>query len=132
MLANDNDIEGSALTAALGTKVGHGLLTLNANGSFTYTPTTGYLGADSFTYRASDSAAQSGLVTVTLTVASPTPMVSANFNTNADSFVYADNTFRGATQSNYASGGRVASGGFTGGALQVLLGGVNNTPITGI
>ena len=32
----------------------HGALSLNANGSFTYTPTTGYLGPDSFTYKASD------------------------------------------------------------------------------
>ena len=29
-------------------------LTLNATGSFTYTPAAGYTGADSFTYAASD------------------------------------------------------------------------------
>ena len=32
----------------------HGTLTLNANGSFTYTPAANFNGSDSFTYRASD------------------------------------------------------------------------------
>jgi hypothetical protein len=32
------------------TSPAHGALTFNSDGSFTYTPTTGYLGADSFTY----------------------------------------------------------------------------------
>ena len=132
VLSNDGDIDGPSLSAVLGTTVAHGSLTLNADGSIAYTPTAGYTGSDSFTYRASDGVAQSGLVTVGLTVTAPAPVFSANFNTNADSFTYADNTFRGATQSNYASGTRVASGGFTGGALRVLLGGVNNTLISGI
>lgn len=37
----------------------HGTLSMNANGSFTYTPTPGYVGADSFTY-AADNGAWSG------------------------------------------------------------------------
>jgi len=43
-------------------------VTLNANGSFTYTPVSNYFGADSFTYRASDGIANSGMVTVNVTV----------------------------------------------------------------
>src|SRR5207245_4561965 len=68
VLANDTDVEGSALTAVLGTGPAHGVLTLNANGSFTYTPASNYNGPDSFTYRASDGSLSSALATVTLTV----------------------------------------------------------------
>ena len=54
VLANDTDVDGNPLTAALVTGPAHGTLALNANGSFTYTPTANYNGADSFTYTASD------------------------------------------------------------------------------
>ena len=46
----------------------HGTLTLNPNGSFTYTPVANYAGPDSFTYRASDGTAQSPAATVTLAI----------------------------------------------------------------
>jgi hypothetical protein len=52
----------------------HGTLALAANGGFTYTPTAGYAGADTFTYRASDGTYQSPAATVTLTV-TPTACV---------------------------------------------------------
>ena len=57
VLANDSDADGNPLTAVLGSGPSHGTLTLNANGSFTYTPTADYNGPDSFTYRASDGTA---------------------------------------------------------------------------
>jgi VCBS repeat-containing protein len=69
VLANDTDVEGATLTAILGTQPQHGTITLNANGSFTYTPTTGYTGPDSFTYKAKDATTESAAVTVSLTVA---------------------------------------------------------------
>jgi hypothetical protein len=43
-------------------------LTLNADGSFSYTPGTNFNGTDSFTYRANDGTMSSGLATVTITV----------------------------------------------------------------
>ncbi len=43
-------------------------LTLDANGGFTYTPTNGYNGPDSFTYKANDGTEDSNTVTVSLTV----------------------------------------------------------------
>ena len=46
----------------------HGNVTLNPNGSFTYTPDAGYDGPDSFTYRASDGSLDSNEATVTITV----------------------------------------------------------------
>jgi VCBS repeat-containing protein len=71
VLANDIDNNGLTLTAALVQNGGprHGTLTLNADGSFTYTPTQGYVGSDSFTYVASDSLGSSAPTTVTLNVA---------------------------------------------------------------
>ena len=51
-----------------------GSVTLNANGSFTYTPAIGFTGTASFTYKASDGTAQSNAATVSITVqATSTP-----------------------------------------------------------
>ncbi len=68
VLANDTDADSDPLTAALVTDVSHGALTLNANGSFTYTPSSGYSGADSFTYKANDGGLDSNVVTVSIGV----------------------------------------------------------------
>ena len=43
----------------------HGTLTLNADGSFTYTPAANYNGTDSFTYKANDGTLDSNVATVT-------------------------------------------------------------------
>jgi VCBS repeat-containing protein len=70
VLANDTDANGDALTAVLQQGPQHGTLTLNADGSFTYTGAANYNGADSFTYVAQDGGgATSGAATVNLTVA---------------------------------------------------------------
>jgi VCBS repeat-containing protein len=72
VLANDSDPEGHALTAVVATQPTHGTLTLGSDGSFTYTPTSGFNGTDTFTYRASDGVNQSAPATVTITVGTPT------------------------------------------------------------
>src|SRR5207249_7806342 len=69
VLANDTDIDGDALTAAVVSGPTHGTLTLNANGSLTYTPAANYNGADSFSYRANDGSATSNVATVASTIA---------------------------------------------------------------
>src|SRR5207247_2385177 len=46
----------------------HGALTLNANGSFTYTPAANFNGSDSFTYKANDGLLDSNMATVALTI----------------------------------------------------------------
>jgi hypothetical protein len=133
VLANDSDVDSAPLTAVLAAAPASGVLTLAANGSFTYTPAPGFSGPASFTYRASDGAAVSGIATVNLQVQPPPPPVvifTANFDSGQNSFTYIDNAFRGATQSSYASGSRISSGGFSGGALRVYVGGVNNNTIT--
>jgi hypothetical protein len=64
VLANDQDADGDPLSAILVTQPAHGTLTFRADGSFTYIPGTGYLGADSFTYKASDGRLDSNVATV--------------------------------------------------------------------
>ena len=68
VLANDTDADGNTLTAAVVTSVTHGSLTLSANGGFSYAPTAGYSGPDSFTYKANDGTIDSNTATVSLTV----------------------------------------------------------------
>ena len=68
VLTNDTDFENSPLTAVLGTGPTHGVLLLNTNGGFTYTPALNYSGPDSFTYKANDGATNSNTATVSLTV----------------------------------------------------------------
>ena len=68
VLTNDTDADSDTLTAVLVDNVAHGALTLNSNGSFTYTPTANYHGTDTFTYKAYDGTEYSAIVAVTLTV----------------------------------------------------------------
>jgi VCBS repeat-containing protein len=68
VLGNDADPDGDPLTAVQVTGPGHGSLTLNANGSFSYTPAADYTGSDSFSYRASDGTLTSNVATVAISV----------------------------------------------------------------
>ena len=68
VLGNDSDPDGNTITAQLVSSPSHGTLVLNSNGSFTYTPASGYTGSDSFSYRASDGSLVSSSATVSLTV----------------------------------------------------------------
>lgn len=69
VLGNDADADDDPLTAVLVAGPANGTLTLNADGSFSYTPKANFNGTESFTYRASDGNAQSAAATVTITVA---------------------------------------------------------------
>ncbi|HET6425430.1 MAG TPA: cadherin domain-containing protein, partial [Planctomycetaceae bacterium] len=68
VLTNDTDVEGHALIAALNTQPQHGSVTLNPNGTFTYTPAANYNGSDFFTYVITDGLETSYPATVSLTV----------------------------------------------------------------
>lgn len=58
VLQNDFDDNIPGLNVTAHTNPTHGAVTINANGSFTYTPTNGYSGDDSFKYTIMDSDAQ--------------------------------------------------------------------------
>ncbi|MGQ0844337.1 MAG: Ig-like domain-containing protein [Sporichthyaceae bacterium] len=68
VLGNDSDPDGDQLTAALVTGPGNGTVTLNPDGSFTYTPDVNFNGADSFTYTASDGTLTSPVTDVGIAV----------------------------------------------------------------
>ncbi|MBL8574047.1 MAG: DUF4347 domain-containing protein, partial [Hyphomicrobiaceae bacterium] len=82
---NDSDPDGNPLTFALATGPAHGSVTLNPNGTFTYTPNGGYAGSDSFTYTADDGNGGTDTATVTITIAGAPvagdDAVSTSFNT---------------------------------------------------
>jgi VCBS repeat-containing protein len=68
VLANDDDPDNNTLSAQLYSGPAHGMLALNTDGSFVYTPFAGYSGADSFRYVASDGSLDSTPATVSLNV----------------------------------------------------------------
>jgi hypothetical protein len=61
-------VDGDPLAAVLVSGPSNGTLTLNADGSFTYTPTANFDGTVSFSYRVTDGSALSGVVVVTIDV----------------------------------------------------------------
>ncbi|MBI4260690.1 MAG: tandem-95 repeat protein [Actinobacteria bacterium] len=69
VLANDSDPDDdhATLVASLVTDVENGVLALEADGSFTYTPAPDYNGEDTFTYEVSDGTTAVG-ATVTITI----------------------------------------------------------------
>jgi len=72
VLSNDAGY-GNTLTALLTASPAHGTVTLNSNGSFTYTPEAGYTGPDAFSYKALNGDIASDATSVELLVAAPAP-----------------------------------------------------------
>ena len=70
VLANDIDLDSPlSLKATVLQPPAHGTLSLNANGSFIYTPASGFSGSDVFTYTASDvDPSRTSSATVSITV----------------------------------------------------------------
>jgi VCBS repeat-containing protein len=88
VLGNDTDTDGDTLTASVVSDPSHGSLTLNLDGSFSYTPAANFNGSDLFTYKSNDGQADSNVATVSLTVASvndaPTVSVAAGGSCGGD------------------------------------------------
>lgn len=68
ILANDTDADGDPLASALIAGAQHGNVNVAGNGSFTYVPTTNYVGPDQFTYKACDPGGKCDTATVFITV----------------------------------------------------------------
>ncbi|MGD1919333.1 MAG: DUF4347 domain-containing protein [Pleurocapsa sp.] len=68
VLSNDSDPNGDDITASVVDAPSNGTLTLNDDGSLSYTPNAGFSGTDSFTYTANDGELNSDPATVEITV----------------------------------------------------------------
>lgn len=113
VLANASSPSGLPLTAVLVTGPSNGVLTLNANGSFTYTPNAGFRGVDTFTYQATDGVSTS-LLSATVTLSSQdyvwvqnlyTSVLgrSAGATTNAEIMFWVDQLAAGTTRTAIAT-----------------------------
>ena len=83
VLANDSDRDGDALsvTEAVATTTNGGTIKVAADGSFTYTPTAGFVGSDFYTYTVNDNFGGHSTATIVINYASPT---AARLGTNGD------------------------------------------------
>ncbi|MFP6618541.1 MAG: Ig-like domain-containing protein, partial [Pirellulaceae bacterium] len=68
-----NDVEGDDLSFSVVTAPSNGSLSLNADGSFIYTPDINFNKTDTFTYRAHDGTVHSNTATVTLEITTVFP-----------------------------------------------------------
>ena len=68
LIATDVDNTSASLQFVIQTQPTHGSLVKNADGSYSYTPTANYNGADSFTYTVTDGALTSNVATAHITV----------------------------------------------------------------
>ncbi len=74
VLGNDSDPDGDTLNAVLvGGPASAQSFALHADGSFDYTPNPGFIGMDTFTYKANDGSADSNVATVTIAIADTQP-----------------------------------------------------------
>jgi hypothetical protein len=67
---NATDPDGDALIFSIVSQPSHGTVTITdkASGAYTYKPESGYVGSDSFTFKANDGSADSNTATVSVTV----------------------------------------------------------------
>ncbi|OAN41966.1 Ig-like domain-containing protein [Mycolicibacterium iranicum] len=89
VLTNDTDADGDTLTVTNpGTKIGaHGTLTLNADGSYTYTPAANASGTDTFTYVVYDNRGtvnSTATLTITLNAVNDAPVGVADIATGTE------------------------------------------------
>ena len=82
------DPDNNPLTYSEVTGAAHGTVTLNSDGSFTYTPAASFSGVDSFTFLACDGIADSNVATVSIVVS---PVNQAPVANN-DTYSTAENT----------------------------------------
>lgn len=77
-----NDIDTDAITASVVAGPSHGVLNLDANGSFSYVPDLDFTGNDTFSYQAADSLVSSKPAVVTITVDSSVCLFCDSFDDN--------------------------------------------------
>ncbi|MEO1495448.1 MAG: tandem-95 repeat protein, partial [Pseudomonadota bacterium] len=71
LLANDSDVDGDRLSVTAATGGANNIVTLNADGTVSYTPAAGFSGSDTFSYTVSDGQGGTDTATVTIDVTAP-------------------------------------------------------------
>ncbi|MBI4995392.1 MAG: retention module-containing protein, partial [Rhodocyclales bacterium] len=87
LATNDTPSADGGNTWSLAGNASHGVVTVNADGSFSYTPAANYNGPDSFSYTITDADGSSSTATVTLAVNSQNDVpvaINDNFSLNED------------------------------------------------
>ncbi|MDX9873240.1 MAG: tandem-95 repeat protein, partial [Clostridia bacterium] len=128
-----SDVDGDELTFALaeGGAPAHGTVTVNGDGTYTYTPDADYHGADSFTYEVADG--QGGLATATVTIAVANNDVHL-VGTNQDDVLTGgagDDVLEGLNGDDVLDGGAGDDSLYGGNGDDVLLGGLGNDVLHG-
>ena len=72
------DTDGDAVTVSQVSGPSDGTVTVNSDGSFTYTPNQGFVGQDSFTFKANDGITDSTTATETIDVTNQAPYAGGN------------------------------------------------------
>ena len=104
VLFNDAGCTGT-LTASLVAGPLHGTLTFDANGAFEYDPNAGYIGDDSFTYKANDGEANSNTATVYIDVLDPHPVANDDNYVAVQGIVLSVDANSGVLANDYSPGG---------------------------
>jgi len=81
VLLNDSDMDNDNLSITGTSNPLHGTINVNPDKTITYTPNTGFIGSDSFTYTINDGHGEASTATVTITVNNPPIAVNDVFNT---------------------------------------------------
>ncbi|WP_324282287.1 Ig-like domain-containing protein [Cyanobacterium aponinum UTEX 3222] len=84
VLSNDSDPEGDVFSLDSFTQPVNGSISLNQDGSFTYTPANNLTSQDNFTYTIVDEHGAKDTATVNITIKTPTMEIGSNLNGIAD------------------------------------------------
>ena len=91
VLANDNDLDGDALTVTSVGTPSHGTAAINSDGTVSYTPTTGTTATtDAFTYSISDGNGGTSSATVSVYIANQAPVANDDVAVHATAAVTID------------------------------------------
>ncbi len=72
-LANDTDPDGDTLSISHVSNPAHGIVTINPDGTLTYTPNAGFVGIETLTYTVSDGEGGTDIATISIAVGTPLP-----------------------------------------------------------
>ena len=112
VLGNDTDADNDVLTAVLESDVNDGSLSLDSSGALVYEPDAGFVGKDSFTYKAYDGHSYSDIAVVTISVRGSgtttiripddflTIQEAVDYAIDGDTVLVADGTYKGSGNKN--------------------------------